>query len=378
MAMTTWDPDGAGPQAEVLVGNIIDPASSFGSSVGYWDGNSWHLLGNSISGNVYAFTVYKGELIAGGNFNINGGNVHSLARWDGTSWQQLGSGVNGNVYALAVYDGHLIAGGYFSKAGGVNSNNIAGWDGTNWEPLSSGASGTVYALAIYNGELAAGGYFETAGGVYASCIARWNGATWQAFGSGIGMGISSVKGLCVYNDQLIASSVYSYSTGWPKYETVQTGTISLWNGSDWQRIGTASGKSDSGINSMASHNGELIVGGSFTTINSLNASCIAKWNGSIWTALGSGTSNTVNALTIFKGELIAGGRFASYAACWKNSNWYPLGNGMDGPVYALSEYENELIAGGAFKAADGNIVNCIAKRVGDSWKALGSGMSNTP
>ncbi len=92
-----------------------------------------------------------------------GVDVNRIARWDGNNWQPLGSGMSNDVYALTVYNGELIAGGYFTKAGGVDANNIARWDGNNWQPLGSGMNNYVYALTVYNGELIAGGDFTKAG-----------------------------------------------------------------------------------------------------------------------------------------------------------------------------------------------------------------------
>src|SRR5262245_55045382 len=96
LAATAWDPDGAGPQPELLV--------------------------------------------VGGTFRVAGGVIaNNVAAWDGSAWQPLGSGMSGGfptqVLALAVYNGELIAGGYFRTAGGASANAIARWDGTAWQPL---------------------------------------------------------------------------------------------------------------------------------------------------------------------------------------------------------------------------------------------------
>jgi hypothetical protein len=69
------------------------------------------------------------------------------------------------------------------------------------------------------------------------------------------------------------------------------------------------------------------------------------------------------ALTVYDGELIAGGYFttaggtpANYIARWDGTTWSPLASGMGGTTYrsvvALTEYNDELIAGGNFTTAD--------------------------
>ena len=129
-AVTTWDPDGAGPEPELLV-------------VG------GHFL---VAGDVLA---------------------KNIAAWDGSQWQPLGMGMNDIVRALTVYNGALIAGGDFTIAGGVACNRIARWDGSQWQPLGLGMSDRISALAVYNGELIAGGGFTIAGGQVSAYWARW-------------------------------------------------------------------------------------------------------------------------------------------------------------------------------------------------------------
>ncbi|MEW6200150.1 MAG: hypothetical protein AB1601_15980 [Planctomycetota bacterium] len=132
-AMTTWDPDGAGTQAELLV------------------------VGGEFS--------IAGEVFASG-----------VAGWNGTRWQPLGSGITGDcpyVNALAVYNGELIAGGGFTTARGVTCNSIARWNGSQWQPLGVGLDHEVEALTVFGGGVIAGGSFITAGGHVSAYFARW-------------------------------------------------------------------------------------------------------------------------------------------------------------------------------------------------------------
>ncbi len=71
-------------------------------------------------------------------------------------------------------------------------------------------------------------------------------------------------------------------------------------------------------------NGEIYVGGDFTmAINSSGnyfpANHVARWDGSGWSALGSGVDNTVTALAVTpQGELFVGGYFTSAGAASAN------------------------------------------------------------
>lgn len=87
-----------------------------------------------------------------------------------------------------------------------------------------------------------------------------------------------------------------------------------------------------------------------------------------WSALGSGMNGHVLALTVYNGNLIAGGNFnsagwipANYIAVWNGTSWDSLGSGMNESVYALTVYKDNLIAGGQFTIAGGNSANYLAE-----------------
>jgi hypothetical protein len=108
LAMTVWDPDGAGPKPGLLVagGQFTVAGGVSASRIAAWDGNSWRALGSGMDDSVFALTVYDGELVAGGRFTTAGGlDVSYIAAWDGNSWHPLGGEFNDCVWALTVYDG---------------------------------------------------------------------------------------------------------------------------------------------------------------------------------------------------------------------------------------------------------------------------------
>jgi trimeric autotransporter adhesin len=142
---------------------------------------------------------------------------------------------------------------------------------------------------------------------------------------------------------------------------------------------------------FAEYQGNLIVGGTFDTVGGSVIKRIAKWNGTAWSGLGSGITGgllgigTVRALTVYNGELIAGGYFkiaggdsVNYIAKWNGTAWSPLGSGMSGAapyVEALAVFNNELYAGGTFDSSGGVKTNGIAKWNGTGWSAIGTGLS---
>ncbi len=122
-AITEWDPDGPGPEPQVLVagGSFTAAGEVLAPGLASWDGRTWKALPSVQVGTITALRVYNGELIAAGDAGVR------IARFSGAAWQPLGGGANGTVYALAEYNGELIAGGFFTFAGGVLAPRIARW-----------------------------------------------------------------------------------------------------------------------------------------------------------------------------------------------------------------------------------------------------------
>lgn len=251
-----------------------------------------------------------------------------------------------------------------------------------------GVAGVTSVYAEYDGELIAGGNFATAGGVVVNNIARWDSVAWRALGSGMAGGappyFPSVYALVVYNGELVAGGNFDVAG------EATVNNVARWDGTMWRPlasgVGGAPSPSSLAVNALTVYNGELIAGGDFTTAGGVAAKHIARWNGVEWSALGgpgSGMNDLVYALTVFHGELIAGGVFttaggtvASRIARWDGSTWRSLGSGVDYNLYSLTIFRDELIAGGWFTVAGGVTVNGVARWNGSTWQALGSGFSN--
>jgi hypothetical protein len=76
-ATATWGPDGPGPASELLIagGGFASAGGVACNCIARWDGSAWQPLGSGMNNEVYALTVYNGELIAGGR-------VHDRRRRD--------------------------------------------------------------------------------------------------------------------------------------------------------------------------------------------------------------------------------------------------------------------------------------------------------
>lgn len=139
---------------------------------------------------------------------------------------------------------------------------------------------------------------------------------------------------------------------------------------------------------LASYNNELCAGGTFTQTSDGSVQCtrVARWNGTAWSPLGTGADSTVNALTTYAGELIAGGVFnnaggvgASKVARWNGALWRPLAEGLSGSINNTSANVNTLFVsdgllhiGGAFAIAGTRASATIA-----DWSSGGGTLSFT-
>ncbi len=79
---------------------------------------------------VRAMVAVPGGAYIGGDFGLVAGiAARRVAFWDGASWHAMGEGLGGTVFALAVSGGVVYAGGEFEFSGSSQARNVARWDG---------------------------------------------------------------------------------------------------------------------------------------------------------------------------------------------------------------------------------------------------------
>ncbi|MCC7065974.1 MAG: hypothetical protein IT456_24470 [Planctomycetes bacterium] len=134
--------------------------------------------------------------------------------------------------------------------------------------------------------------------------------------------------------------------------------VLAFDGVQWRGIGFLR---DQPVYALTVFNGELIAGGSFFLLPTPggNADRIARRNATSWAPLGTGVgtvqvADRVAALTVFNGALIAGGRFftasgvlVEHIARWDGSSWAALSTAATGmqQVTALEPFSGSLYAG---------------------------------
>ncbi|MCB9364850.1 MAG: T9SS type A sorting domain-containing protein [Flavobacteriales bacterium] len=308
---------------------------------------AWANVGAGIpNGSIYSIKEYNSELIVGGVFNNSGGiQVSNISKWNGTVWSTLGSGVNGSVQCFAIFNSDLYVGGDFTIAGGNSSYGIAKWNGMSWVSIPSilGTSSTyIYALEVYNNELYASVGLYGSGGTTVS-LYKFNGSSWSAVAAvGNGSYAPSVSSLKVYNGDLYVGGEFSTVNG------SSFNNIAKWNGSTWSSVGTGIPLSTTSHNrniwDMEIFNGELCVAGEFNYADGLAVNNIAKWDGTNWTTMGTGCNYTIIDLEVFNTDLCVGGYYNIEK--WDGTNWSTLGNQLFVTAHALCAYNNVVFAGG--------------------------------
>ncbi len=161
--------------------------------------------------------------------------------------------------------------------------------------------------------------------------------------------------------------------------------------SDWLSMRAGDAASNGSIYALCSFDDgsgpKIYAGGSFTSINGVAATHVARWNGKSWEPLGSGLNWYVNALAVYDHgtgpALYAGGGFGGALARWNGSSWVVVGgialepgNWSSPSVEALAVFDDgsgpALYVGGAFNRAGGLSVQGIARWNGAEWSVLPS------
>ena len=386
-----------------LLGSEAEPSENWR----WWDGFSLPVL----DGRVRALTVFRGDLIAAGSFEMAGGRrVNRVARWRDGEWQPLGAGFDGEVYALAVFQDRLIAGCQYTSSGGygigpvaiwdgerwsalgvpaegfvagievralyvdsatlvvagtfdrmlfrpdsfrvveVKTSNIARWDGSAWSPIGAGFDSPVSALGSYRGDLIVAGDFMSSGPRSVAKIARWDGSEWRPLGDGI-PSAARVSALAELRDTLYAGGVFDGGAE----------PLLRFDGTSWDAVpGSLQGEA----RALRVEGDSLIVVGSLVRVGDRRG-CVQAWSGSSWSSIGETPWPVAESVTRYQGRLVCGGYLYSYWARedepvshvveWDGASWNSLervspgDRGLQGYVQALLEFQGSLVAAGSFR-----------------------------
>jgi hypothetical protein len=131
------------------------------------------------------------------------------------------------------------------------------------------------------------------------------------------------------------------------------------------------------------------VAGRFTATAGAPADGLAAWDGAAWAPFGGGMSGDATLLRAipgagayppilaWSGRALLNGRAAAPLAHFRSGQWLDPFSGPAGPVDALSVFKGQLIAGGAFPRCGDQVVNNIAAWTGAAWQPLAAGIAPT-
>ena len=160
------------------------------------------------------------------------------------------------------------------------------------------------------------------------------------------------------------------------------------NAQTWLPLGTGA---DS-VQALTVYNGSLIAGGSFDSAGGISAKSIASWNGTTWDSLEGGMHyaagyniypDIVYTVSAFNGNLYAGGFFtyagnswSDHFAEWNGTTWDSLGPiETSCAVCSITNYNGYLILGGEFVRVGWIDARYIAMWDGTYWASIGSGVN---
>jgi hypothetical protein len=341
-----------------------------------FDGISWLPIGRAPDNRVLALAVdAAGDLHVGGTFRCaNGASLLGLARVHDGLWSSPPSvGSPFSYYAdadrlVTLADGSLAATGF----GGLDQRSIGIWDGQAWNVPQSTFDWSVHAIAqLPDGSLVVGGEFtRVTGGPSAFRTAKLVNGTFQPLSAQYVS--NAVRSLLTLPDgSIVAGGEFT------TVDSTFVGHVMRFVGGSWQPLGQGLGNGyyDS-VRALAQlPDGSIVAGGRFQIPGVGGASALARWDGSTWAPLGGGVAGglgptTVHALLVLPdGQLVIGGDFTTAGgvpmqglARWNGAGFAPVGPGVDGVVFALAlAPDGDLLVGGDFQRSGASIAGHLLR-----------------
>ena len=288
-------------------GKFIQADKSFvANNIAYVTENAgvytWHKMADGVNGQVNAVTKFDDKIFVAGSFNNAGGSVAgNIAYWDGSTWFSAGC-LDGVINDLLVFEGVLYAAGQFKSCAAESGSNFAKWNGSTWTMIA-GIEGKINTMEAYKGSIVLGGRFDFDTSVNINAI-KWNGTgSFQRFDTKMANEVmdfevyldtlyaASKKGIVSDTAQLIQKLIHNHWTA-----LFEPGTYSY----------TFGPKTDSvSLNTLCAEAKAINLGGYFAISYGMTWGSNTFSLGSYWVNVDS----TVNKMTLFKNELILGGKF---------------------------------------------------------------------
>jgi uncharacterized delta-60 repeat protein len=328
----------------------------------------------------------EGRLLVGGRFTVIGGQAHyyiSRLEADGTSPFSFNPNPDGSVYALATQpDGKLLVGGALSSLAGqtrkaIGRFNADGTLDTVFNPIASGraalsSGNTVYCFAVQpNGQILVGGDFTSLAGAFRYSLGRINadGSLDTNFNCAAGGNYPAVYCLLIQtNGQLLVGGTFSSLGGQTRAGLARLNADGTLDGAFNPGLSYSSGIPTARSLALQA-DGKIVLGGSFDAVGGQARNCLARLNanGSLDTdfspALGAAYSSASSVLLQPDGKILVGGGYGFNGRL--NSDGTLDTNftaTTDGTVSAmLLQTDGRIIVGGTFSKLNGVTNNCVGR-----------------
>lgn len=339
---------------------------------GYQDPTFLVSPNSGANGAINAMALQPdGKIIIGGNFtSFNGANRYHIARLnsDGTvdATFMPGTGANGAVYAVVLQNnGQIVIGGNFTSVNGMSLPSVARLNADGSLDASfypgTGPNGVVNAVAVdSSGRIVIGGDFDSVSGSDYGGLARLNadGSLDMTFNSGIGTynpvsGFTDpVNALAMQGNMILVGGGFAYME-LAKYNGLvrlnSDGTIDTTFNSGTGTYNPNTGLVDSIFAITLQPDGEILIGGDFTTYNQTRRLGIAR----LFSYGSLDTSFMDTAYNQFAGLI---NHYHNPDAV--NTNDYPQGNNRNfvSAIAVEPTLPNNVIIGGSFLRVGGGSV----------------------
>jgi uncharacterized delta-60 repeat protein len=288
-------------------------------------------------------------------------------------------------------DGKIIPGGGFTFCNGSPRNSIARLNTTGYldKPFNRayavigfpGGIGdpSVQSLALQSdGKILIGGDFLTYGDTSMNYIARANsdGSVDLAFNIGTGPTTNAVIDASVVqpDGKIIIAGNFTDYNGTVKNRIVRLNT----NGTIDATFNIGTGANNNIISLALQSDGKVIIGGSFTTYNGTARARLARLTATggldATFIVGTGANDDVKTIAIQSdGNIIIGGKFTTYNGTASNriaristtgtlDATFNVGTGATGDIYSVAlQSDGKVLIGGAFTKYNGTTIFRIAR-----------------
>lgn len=352
-------------------------------------------IGSGFGSDVEAITIQSdGKILVGGNFtSFNGITTNRLVRLNSDGSRDftfdIRSGFNNRVRKINLeINDKILVGGLFTTYAGINFNSIVGLTysgyvdetfnvgiGITLESTTNSSYGVYDILKLNNGKIiiAGGKYSNYKGNPYNRKFLKIDNDLnidmefRSAFTSFYSTAAGCINDIKIQSDGkiLIAADGTSFSL------------VRIYP--DGKRDGSVVASINDGVFSvdLQKNDGKFIIGGQFTTINSISSNRIGRLNsdGSRDSTfnVGSGYNGEVDIVKVIDDKILAGGSFTQYSGSTSNyivkinsdgtiDNTFNIGSGFNNEVNTIAiQSDGKILVGGLFTSFNGTSINRIAR-----------------